>query len=284
MFLWIFWEFLSSLAWIYWKKALSYNTWLSSFGFMLLGWTIPFLLVIWITGFYNISFFPTEWDWNNVLLIFIITTTYLIREPLRQFTIKREKISVLLPYSKLNTVLSIILSFYLFWDVSFISFIIAIIIVVLITIFSIDFSSFKVPKTLWVFLIHEIILTWWVILIGYMLSSMEFLNFYVLLTNVTVACLCMHMIFTRGYYDIIRQSKAFYITRIWAATLGTGGYFLSLYIMSQLWVIPAILLSFLWLVFLIVLSFLILWDRPAIKSIFLWSIVTILVWIAFYFK
>lgn len=283
MFLGVLWEFFSSVAWIYWKKALWLSEWLKSVSFMLFGLSFSSIIVVYIllTGESQVFVSP---PYIEICIVALIVCLWLLRDPLRQYTYKHEKISVMLPYSKLNTVLSIILSFYIFWNVSIFSLFIALFIVCIIVFSSIDIHSIRIPKTLGVFLLHEVILCGSLITTGYVLLSLSFSDFYVLNFFINIILLVLLILYFSNIYSLFVQSRGFYISRLSASTFGSIGYFTSLYIISELGVISSILLSFLGMIFLLWLGWSILWDTPSKKDVFLGILITLLVGVAFYFK
>jgi len=56
-----------------------------------------------------------------------------------------------MPYDNLNKILSIILAFFIFSDVSLVTLIITIIAIIIIIAFSIDLKTFKIPKSILMF-------------------------------------------------------------------------------------------------------------------------------------
>lgn len=284
MFLGILWEFFSSLAAIYWKKSLGIGELIPSFAFMFLWRFVSFLFVVGICIYFQIPFLAMSVFSLEFFFTLIVVLLTILRDPLRQYTMKREKISTILPFTKLNTVLSIVISFYIFGDVSLISFFIALLIVWVIAISSIDLHSFKIPKTLGVFFLHELSVTLSVLMTWYIFTNIDFLSFYVTHTSLLVILLFCVVLLKWWLTIVTSQEASFYISRFWWATFWTLWYFISLYIMSELWIIMLILISFLWVIFLLLLWFVILWDKPNKKDIVMWVTVMILVWLAFYYK
>gem|GEM_PF-2455326 len=78
----------------------------------------------------------------------MILTVFLqiIIVPIDQAIYKKEKISTILPYENLSSIFAILISFFIFKDVSWTSFFIAILTVIVIILFSIDFKNVKFPK------------------------------------------------------------------------------------------------------------------------------------------
>jgi len=62
-----------------------------------------------------------------------------------------------MPYSNINKILTIILAFFIFSDVSLITITITIIAIIVIVLFSIDLKTLKIPKSILIFSFSQVL-------------------------------------------------------------------------------------------------------------------------------
>ena len=282
MIWWVLSTFLAGFSTIFRKKSMTFETGLWKFGFMFLGRIGAILYII---------YFLLWWDiWSeivtvkNVSLVTLICLFWTGAAVISQYVYKVEKISLIAPYENLNKILSIIFSFFIFSDVSFISLSIAIFVVAIIFISSFDFKNKKIPKTIQIFSLNQFLLSINTILIGYLLLQVSAVEYFVLENIIGIFLLLLIIIFNKDIHRLRRAWKKFYFNRIGASMLGISWYILSLYVISTFGVTINILLSFLYLGFILILSYFMLGDKPTFKSITVSIVVTLLVGIGFYFR
>jgi hypothetical protein len=104
----------------------------------------------------------------SVAGLFIIAV---FKTQLIQKIYKAEKISIIMPYTNINKILTIVLSFFIFSDVSKISLFITLSALLVIIGFSIDFKTLKVPKTMKLLLITESIVSLTALTSGYFILN-----------------------------------------------------------------------------------------------------------------
>lgn len=272
--------FLGSWATITWKHALSYNVpkeyfkLLANSSFFLV-WIVLYLSGLldfaWVTVFY-------------VLLLLIITIGWNLKTVVAQKIYSQEKISTLMPYTNINKILSIILAFFIFWNISKISFIITLIAVITITIFSIDFKTLKIPKNIWLFSILEIIQSWITLITWYILLEITSSAFFVLTYIIWIIFMWSIVAYKWQFKNITKYPVKFYIYRLTACHLWWIGYLLSIFVIKNLWVSISLLLSFIWIWITLLFSYVFLKDKPTRKNIALTIIVSALVWFWYYLK
>lgn len=274
--------FFSGISTIFRKKSMSLNTWLGEFGFMFIGWAVPLIYIL---------YFILTWEvWGSVFNVKIIGITaticifWILWAVISQYVYKQEKISTVAPYENLNKILSIIISFFIFSDVSLVSLGIAIFVVLVIFFSSFDFKTREVPRTIQIFSLNQLMISINTILIGYLLLQISSIEYFVTEGVIGVVLLLFVIIFNKDIVKMTKLGKDFYKSRVWAALIGNLGYVISLYVISEFGVTINILLSFLYLWFTLILSYLILWDKPTKKSILVSIFVTFLVGLWFYFK
>ena len=282
MIWWIISTFLSGFATIFRKKSMNFRKDLWDYGFMFIGWLAAIFLfpVFFFRGDVGIEAFSLK----NIWIIAGICVLWFVSNSISQYVYKNEKISLIAPYENLDKILSIIFSFFIFSDVSVISLVIAIFVILIIFATSIDLKQMKIPKTIQVFSINQLIVSINTILIGYLLLYMSSIEYFVLENGIWILMLLCIIVFNKDIIRLKKQPKEFFQNRFGAAIAGTLAYILSLYIISSFGVTINILLSFLYLGFILVLSYMMLWDIPSKKSIIVSIVVTLLVWLGFYFK
>lgn len=193
------------------------------------------------------------------------------------------KISAMAPYENLDKLFIIVFWFFLFSNSSIYSLFIAIFTVILISVFSIDFSNFKLPKSFGLIIISKLAKRTTVLLLWYALtkySSMTITS----LDAITSIIIYIFLLKIADWKVLFKSPKAFYYNRYAGSVLWWTGYFITLFLISDLWMIITTLLWFLWLGTTLVLSYFILWDKPEKKNIILAVIVSLLVALGYYLK
>lgn len=274
--------FLTGFSTIFRKKSISFKDQLGDYGFMFIGWVTAIVLfpVFFMRGDVDLTTFSLK----NITIIIIICALWIGSNVISQYVYKNEKLSLIAPYENLNKILSIVLSFFIFSDVSVISLCIALFVIAIIFVTSVDFQRMQIPRTIQFFSINQVMVSVNTILIWYLLLNMSTIDYFVLENSIGILLLFWIIVFNKDIVKLTRQNKQFYKNRSWAAILGMLGYIISLYVISSFWVTVNILLSFLYLWFILVLSYFMLWDKPTMKSIIVSIVVTLLVGLGFYFK
>lgn len=278
MFTAIISTFLTWIADIFWKKSLSYWVWPKMHD--ILSYPAAFLIIIY--------FFIAWIDLSKVDYLLVISTSIILfisifKTQIRQSIYREEKISVIMPYTNVNKILSIVLSFFIFSDVSKTSLFITILAIIVVIIFSIDFKTLKFPRNIKKMLIVEIgwagllVWSWWLI-------ANYWEDLYFMFAWISWAILLAIMIvFLWEFKTVKNKPKEFWINRyIWS--IWWFSRFLSLVVISNLWLSISIILSFLGIWITLFLAFIFLKDKPAKKDLLLTLIVTSLVWLAFLYK
>ncbi len=272
--------FLSSWATVLWKNALSYNAPKEIFNW--LSFASIFLVTIAVYFFWSLDF-----SWVNIInisIIFWMALIWFIRTIIYQKSYTIDKISTLMPYDNINKILSIILAFFIFSDVSLVTLIITIIAIIVIITFSIDLKTFKIPKSILMFSFAQALTSILTLLIWYLLLQISDISLFVLSYIAWIIFVWIILYFKNLYKEIPKLPRKFFIYRLSASHLWGFSYLLSLFVMKELWVSVTILLSFLWLWITLLFSYLFLKDIPSKKDIFLTIIVSLLVWLWYYFK
>lgn len=278
MFIAIIWLINQALGDIFWKKSLWYWVWWKIHD--LLGYPIWILIIIYFfitwLNFQNLDYFIIFF-WAFLLILAVFNTQ------LKQKVYREERISVIIPYTNVNKILTIILSFFVFSDVSIISLFITIFAILIVIIFSINFKNLKLPKTISLLLLSESITALLAIWAWYLiLNYWEDLYFLVYWLS-WIIFLFILSIFLWQLKTLKNVPKNFWINRyIWSVSW--IAWFLSLVVIKNLWLSITILLSFLGIWITLFLSYLILKDKPSKRDLLLTFIVTTLIWLWYYFK
>jgi len=274
--------FLSSSATILWKNALKYNA--SKEIFNWLSFSSIFFITIVI---YFISWW-IDFSWVNlfvILIVFVMAVLWFVRTIIYQKSYTIDKISTLMPYDNINKILSIILAFFIFSDVSLITLFITILAVIIIIIFSIDFKTLKIPKSILMFSFAQALTAILTLLIGYLLKNyISDVSFFILSYLAWMIFVWFILYFKDLYKEIPKLPKKFFLYRLGACHLGWFSYVLSLFVIKELWISISILLSFLGLWITLFFSYFFLKDTPSKKDIILTIIVSSLVGIWYIYK
>lgn len=280
MFFAIFAIFLDALATNFWKKALTFNAPKELFNLLSKSSTIlvtVILVIFWILDFAWVNYY-------YILLLILITIVWTLKTLLNQYIYSVEKISNLMPYTNINKILSIILAFFIFWDISNTSFGITLIAIFFIIWFSIDFKTLKFPKTIGLFAFWEIIQSSLTLLTWYILLSITGSAFFVLTYIIWFVFVSIMVARKWQFKELKTLPPKFYLYRMTACHLWWIWYLLSVIVIKDLWVSMSILLSFIWIWITLIFSYLMFKDKPSAKNIALTIIVSTLVGLGYYFK
>lgn len=288
MIWWIITVFLDALDEIMWQKAIQtainmkkilYNAFRFIWGFLI----VIFLLFFGIYDYHELLNIDI---YLYVIMIFIIII-WLLTSPLRQTVYKKEKISTILPYQNINSLLIIIISFFWFKDTSWISFFITIFLLFLLALTSIDFKRQQKVNNKKLILFIEFLVTIQQLLIVYIIKLVTD-KFYFLSYNIIgfIFTIVIALIFCGKTIPIQlkKQSIKFYKYRFSATILGWISTLISAFLIKSYWAVITLLLWFLGMWVMLLMSYLIQKDRPAKKDIILAVVVSILVWVAYFLK
>lgn len=281
MFYWIISTLLDIISTIYRKKALWYNV--PPTVFQILAYFGNTLLV---TIF--ILFSKYDFSWFNYIILFLILLViviWFVSTRIGQYAYTREKISTITPYENINSILSIILAFFIFsWEISIKSFILTITAWLVVIISSIDFNKIEVPKVIKLFSFQQLLKSISLIVVWYILKQITPIDYYIINSLIAIFTLLILIYSKKELWQIISQPKSFYKNRFSASFIWSISWVISLFIIKDLWVWISILLGYLYIIFILTLSYIFLWDKPSTKNIITTIIVSILVWFWYYYK
>lgn len=263
---------------IFWKKSLWYWVWWKIHDLL---W-YPFWLLV-------IAYFFYVWIDLSKINFYVLISTILIlvisvfQTQINQWIYRDEKMSAVIPYTNINKILTIIVSFFIFSDVSKVSLWITLLAIVIIILFSIDFKTLTLPKSLTRIFFVQTLVTFtnlwaWYIILTYW-NDIYFLIFYF-----SWIVLLLFLSYVLNQYKTIKNlPKSFWVSRMTWSSWWIW-WFLWLVVIKDLWLSISILLSFLWIWITLLFSYFILKDKPQKKDIILTIIITSLVWLWYYFK
>lgn len=269
---------MTSFADVSWKKSLSF--WVRTRAHAL--WSYPIALSLFayfvLTGFSLFSAWVVP-----IVVVSLIAILDIIKEPVNQQIYQEEKISVIMPYLNLSKIFIIISSFFIFKDVSNITLCITIFTIIIIALVSIDLKNKRLPRNFSKLLFVETlvaiwaVLGWWLVL-SY--SEIIYFNIYVLAYLIPTIFLA----YTSGQiWDLRRTNSTFWLYRL-IAGMWWFSWFLSLVVIKNLGLSLSILLWFLWIGITLFVSYIFLKDKPSKKDITLTIVVSLFIWIWYYFK
>ncbi len=263
---------------IFWKKSLWFGVWWKVHDLM----SYPiWLMIVWYFLYTWVDL--SQIDYFLVISILFITLLAIFNASLYQKIYTKDKISVIMPYTNVNKILTIIFSFILFSDVSITSLIITIIAVFVIIWFSINYKSFKFPKSTKMIFLVEFLAAIENIWAWYLIVTYSEVLYFIVFVLFWIVLLTWIALYLWEFKTLKWLNKSFFINRyIWA--MWWISWFLWLVVIKNLWLSISILLSFLWIWITLLFSYIILKDKPSKKDIILTTIVSILVWLWYYFQ
>lgn len=272
--------FLESSAVMFWKKALTFNAPKELFSLLAHSSIFFISIVLYITGNFDVQ----PLNINLILLILMVFCIGFIRILLVQYVYAKDKISTILPYQNISKIITIVAWFFIFEDTSLTTLMIAILTVIIIVIFSIDFKSFRIPKTIKTYSLSELLYAFNLLTIGYLLTQITNVSYFIYSYIVSILIIGSIVILKWQIKTALKLPKKFYLYRITACHFGWSSYILSLLVIQSLWVTMSVLISYIWLWITLLFSYLFFWDKPERKNIILTIIVSILIWLWYYYK
>ena len=282
----MFWAILSpiflSFSTIFLKKSLLSQVRLSSSCFSLLGFTGYLIFLAYFFFFWKLDFSTVNW-WIIFLVIWV-SGLWAIIGTIAQYVYTNEKISVITPYENLNKVISMVLSYFIFHDVTFISFLLGIFIVLIIIVGSLDFKKIQFPRFFWIFFLHQVLTAVATVAIGYALTKVGSVEYFILENVFMIGMYIIVIFMRRETQEFKKGNKKFYTNRSLASFMDACGYFISLVVIASLGISTSIIISFVYLAAILILSYAFFKEIPEKRSVFFSFIVLGLVTLAMYFN
>ncbi len=218
MFFWgVLNAFLGSVSSIFWKKALELSVVPDRvfFGIGLLGSTVLSLGILAFGGF---SVVGLPWWIVAIPVLDSVAVTY--AATLSQRIYKEEKMSALMPFDHLSSVITIVAAFFLFGDTPLGTLLIAVGIIAMIFVASFDFKNRHFPKNFGLIFANHGINAARSLVIAYGFSAHLTNSTFYVARNLTVAALVWGMIFAFSQVSVVRSSsREFLVPRLSASFL-----------------------------------------------------------------
>lgn len=280
MFWWVLNALLSSANQIIWKKSLSISTISgSAFYFFGLFGTVILSVIFIVTGYCSIP----NWSWIFVLPIidaFVLQYT----SSLSQKICTTEKLSSIMPYDNLSSVLTIIAAFFLFNNTSITTLIIALVIVGIIFYFSFDFKKFEFPEKIFPILIWKWLIGLRQIGMAYALILMVSPVFFTLRNIASFVVFFLVIFVMREKLSFRGASKEFLVYRSIGSTVYVLASYISFTLLHSLGLIVTTLLGFLGMITTLVFQGIFLKEIPEKKDVILSLGIAVLVGIGAYYR
>jgi hypothetical protein len=272
---------------ISWKKSLDLNkTSPVFFAFFGTIWWLIFSFIFIFFGFFNI-----ELIFNPIFIyLIIINIACVIATNIEQAIYKTEKLSVLAPYTNLDTIIITLISYLIFlkfsilsFQTSFFSFIIALIAGIIITVSSIDFKNFWLPKDIRLLLFSRLLRIIKNMFTGYFLVQISSIDFFVLNNASYVILSFIILIYKKELNQFNKITIKFFLYRMFSSLIGCVSYIIWLFLIKNLGLIISNLLWFFSLFTTLVISYFFLKDIPTKKNIIVTILISIciILWVIF---
>lgn len=271
---------LGSVSGIFWKKSLSLSD-LPERLFYAVGSIGSIVLSLGLIAFGMFAFPETPW-----LIIIPAVDAFIVGHVglLSQRIYKEEKISALLPFENLSSILTIVAAFFFLGNTSVATLLIAIATIVLIFSTSFDWKNRHFPKNFKLIVLSNSINAGRALAMGYALSHMASPTFYSV-RNLLGAAVVIVPILVSAEWMALKTSRTDYLApRMAASFLGAISALIAFTLISRLGLVTTTLLGFLSMATTLVLGYFFLGDRPERRSVALAVAVSVLVALGTYFR
>lgn len=272
MLYWIIWAILWAVGDILYKKSLLLSEGKISNRLYQLLWN--FFMIIFLPFIFFFLSFETI-DIKILLLLWWSAILSILWEFLEQYSYRNEKISVLVPYGEFETIFTVLFWFFLFADNSIISFIFTIIAWVTLVLWSINFKKLSFNKyctaLMWASFLWAIkyIIYWYVLL---EIAPHNALFYNVIITLFILLLLVLLYKDFKSVKNINTSISKYIFLESFTRMLVT---FITLFLITELWLVQAVLVWMIYLVFSIFFAFLFLKEKPEKKELFVLFVVFI---------
>ena len=276
----IIWTIFSSIWKVYYKKTTLYN--IPPFVNDLIWHHVAILWLIFFIIIWEINLFAI--NLISYLYILFICLIFITVVKLDYYSFKNEKISNLIPFDKLWSIITILLWVIFLWErISIIATLCIFFIFLIFIIWNISNNKIVISKWVITYIISNI-LTWaanfftWMLLIN--ISSLDFFWWY---TLISIILLFIYLLVNYNIKSIFNNDKRYNWYRFLASASWIS-WIISIYLISNLWLVLSNLISFIWVFITLLLSFFIYKDKPSMKNIIITITITTLVVIWFIYK
>jgi len=281
MFLVILRTIIDSISDILYKKALAISD-IKPTVFQLLGelFAIPVVAIIMFMGF-NFHLLIDPWI---VAVFSVLATLFVLENNMEQYLYKNEKLSTLLPYTKINNFIVIITGFVFFRDSSLSSFLICIGAIILASITSIDFKNHSFPKNFWTILLREVLRAMELMGSVYILKTISSVEYVVLYQIVYLIGAFLAAWILGELIEFKRFTPRIMKYRGSAYLIGYASYMIDVFLLKEFGVIIATLFGFFGSSLSLVLAYFFLKEVPEKKEIILGIVMIALAGTGYYLR
>ena len=277
---------LDSLTTVFWKKTIPLVSHISVYVDRILTYAVgnlPLGTLLILLGFGSFSsvIVPSV---GLPLIAFSIIGMFTV--PLSQKIYHEEKMSVILPYNQVSTIIATIITFFLFGNVSAITFGITIVAIGVVVAFSFDFRTLAVPRRLGLILLNQIITGTNIVLAGYLLSRIDSLSLFIYENYVwgiqLVIIVAIGGMLSR---EVVRSiPRSYYGYRLVSVVTGATHEILGYVIIMEAGVIVGTLLSFLGIGVSLLAAYILLREVPSRRDILQAVVLSVIVGVGMYFR
>lgn len=275
---------ISAVIWSFSKILFKKSLWFWVNNFIITSYNRLWWIIIWLifiaTWFINPSELTLHavWFWVLFAMLDMITGKY------EQDVYRKETISAMAPFSSLDKVFIIIISFFYFKDISLLSLWITFLTIILISVSSFDFKKRVFPKNLWKIFLFQLSRAFSISIVWYLVLEYWANIIFMLDASMWFIVALIIVLLAKKAKEMFLLPKWFLKIWLWNWIIWWSSYWLSLLVIDDLWLWISTLLWFLWLWVTLIMSYIFFKDTPAKKDLLVTVLVTVLVWLWYYFK
>lgn len=284
MFLALISTIFSSISVIYYKKTLSISN-IKSIVFQYY-WEIIFFPFIVLALFFKFNFWFFL-DYKIIFAFILWNLIYIYFNDITQYLYKNEKISTILPYTKINNLIVVVFSFiFLNSDnsTSLFSFIICLTSIIIATISSIDFKTKTLPTNIIKILTVQILKSIQLMINLFVLKELSSIEFIVINEIVYYIFIFILIVYWKQLFEFKKFKWEILKYRVISSYIWWVSAIISIFLLKEIWIILTTLLWFFWSAISILIAYVFLKEIPNKKDIILWLIMIFLAVIWYYFN
>lgn len=196
---------------------------------------------------------------------------------LSQKIYKEEKLSALMPYENLASVITIVAAFFIFRNTSITTLVIAIFIIALIFVKSFDFKNMTFPKKIFPILVYNGTNSMRSLAMGYALIHMTSSTFYSIRNLLNIVIFLIGFYIAKEVMNYREWKREFLLYRLIASFVGAVSALIGFMLITSLGIVTTILLGFLSMSITLILQWLFLKETPDRKDVLFSFVIAILV-------
>ena len=267
MFFVILNTFLESISEVFYKKSLltsRLRPTVFQFAFELLG--IVFVSVLLACFGFKLELLS---DWKIWAGFTVLSACYTLYSNIAQKLYREEKMSVTIPFFKINNFFLIIAGFFLFHDASVIFLLVCLFSLGIVVGGSFDFKHREFPKNIWLILLHEALRTIEMIVIVSILRRVTNVEYMVLYQGFYLVLAFFMVLFLRQFSDLKLLDWTTIRNRSFSYTLWFAYYFIDTFLLQEYGLIVTTLFSFFGSSISLALAYALFREVPEKKEIFI---------------